>query len=127
MAGAEIVEIHTGGYANAIGVHLAALDEGLAEIKARARTFPAQVWHRKAAPDLGTPAEMLLHIAAVEAQWIHRGIGGLSPAAEVPAATASLEQILAQQKMEQGWALVSNGVAAAASSLVLTASCSASL
>ena len=55
-----------GGYANAVGVYLAAF-----------------------------PAELLLHAAEIEGRWIHRGIGGQAAAPPPPPATAPLETLFA--------------------------------
>jgi uncharacterized damage-inducible protein DinB len=83
-----------GGYANAIGVHLAALDRGLEEVKARARKVPAGKLGTKLAPDVRSPMELVLHVGEVEARWIHEGVGG-KPAAPPPAAT-TLEEAFAR-------------------------------
>lgn len=84
-----------GGYANAIGVFLTALNEGLSEIKARAASYPPGAWHAKVRPDLPTPTEVLLHIGEVEVRWIHAGIGGRTSSPPPPAPTATLAEIFA--------------------------------
>jgi hypothetical protein len=72
-----------GGYANAVGVWLAALDHGLEELKTRARRVPADRLGAKVAPTVRSPAELLLHAAEVEA----RRVGAVAEAAPpVPAA-----------------------------------------
>src|SRR5262245_21342082 len=56
-----------GGYANAIGVHLAALDHGLAEVKVRARRVPAGKAGTRVAPVVRSPLELVVHVGDVEA------------------------------------------------------------
>jgi uncharacterized damage-inducible protein DinB len=76
-----------GGYANAIGVHLAALERGLEEVKVRARRVPAGKLATKVAPDVRSPLELVLHVGDVEAKYVHQGIGGRPAAAPLAAAT----------------------------------------
>ncbi len=90
--------VPVGGYANAIGVHLTALNEGLAEIEARAKEVPAGLWAKKIRADVATPAELLLHVGDVEARWIHHGIGGKPPAIERPPVDAPPDRLLAYLK-----------------------------
>jgi uncharacterized damage-inducible protein DinB len=85
----------TGGYANAVGLHLAALDHGLEEVKVRARRVPAGKLGTRVAPDVRTPAELVLHVAEIERKWVHEGIGGQASATPAPPATAPLEALFA--------------------------------
>ena len=84
-----------GGYANAVGVYLGALDNGLEELKARAKKVPAGKFHAKVRPDVRSPAELLLHAAEIEGRWIHAGIGGLEASPPPPPPTAPLEALFA--------------------------------
>ena len=83
-----------GGYANAVGTWLAALDNGLAELKTRALRFSPEHWTAKVAPTVRSPAEIAIHAGDVEAKWVHVGIGG-RVAPPPPAASAGRDAILA--------------------------------
>ena len=84
-----------GGFANTVGHWLAALDNGLAELKERARRIPPDRWTAKMAPNVRSPAEIVIHVAELEAKWVHQGIGGKPTGAPPPAPTAGLDAILA--------------------------------
>jgi|SRR5262245_38542914 len=84
-----------GGFANAIGVHLAALDHGLEEVKVRARKVAPDRFHAKLTPETRSPAELLLHIAEVEGKWLHQGIGGVPASPPPPPASASRDALFA--------------------------------
>jgi uncharacterized damage-inducible protein DinB len=85
-----------GGFANTVGHWLAALDNGLAELKERARRVPPEKWTAKMAPNVRSPAEILLHVAEIETRWVHQGIGGGKPtAAPPPSANAGLDALFA--------------------------------
>jgi uncharacterized damage-inducible protein DinB len=84
-----------GGYANAVGYWLAALDHGLAELKERALRVPTERLTAKPAPNVRSPAEILVHAAEVEARWVHEGIGGRAPGAPPPPPTAGRDALLA--------------------------------
>jgi hypothetical protein len=76
-----------GGFSNAIGVHLSALDRGLEEVKVRARRVPAAKLATRLAPDVRTPLELVLHVGDLEAKHVHQGIGGLPAAPPLSATT----------------------------------------
>lgn len=84
-----------GGFANAVGVHLAALDHGLEEVKVRARKVPPAKWGTKVAPDVRTVAELVLHVAEIEGRWIHQGIGGVPPSPPAPPASSPPDTLFA--------------------------------
>jgi uncharacterized damage-inducible protein DinB len=83
-----------GGYANAVGVWLAALDNGLEELKLRARRIPAEGLRAKPAPNVRSPAEVLLHAAEVEARRAGAVADAPPPPPPAPPPDASLERLL---------------------------------
>ena len=87
-----------GGFANAVGVYLAALDNGLEEMKARARKVPAGKLTTKLRPDVRSPAEVLLHAAEIEGRWVHAGIGGQKPSPPTAPAEALFAHLDAVRK-----------------------------
>jgi uncharacterized damage-inducible protein DinB len=83
-----------GGYANAVGYWLDALDHGLDELKARARRVPAAGLTTKVVPSARSPVEILLHVADVEARRVGAVGDGAAPPPEPPAASDGLDRLL---------------------------------
>ena len=83
-----------GGYANAVGIWLAALDHGLAELKVRARRVPADRMGARIAPSVRTPAEILVHVAEIEAKRAGAVVAAPPAAPTTPPSSAGLDALL---------------------------------
>jgi hypothetical protein len=82
-----------GGFSNAVGVHVAALDAGSELLRATARAIPDAAFHRAPGPGVPSPAAALLAVGAREALWLHQGVGGV-PTPPAPEGEAPRDEIL---------------------------------